>query len=316
MKLLFITLSNTGDAILTLPVLGVLLRSFPKSEVTVLAGPRVKSVFEADPRIKELFVYDKRSRISEKLSLIKQLRARRFDIAIDLRNSMIPFFVAAKRNPTLFSKTPKGVSHKKQVHLSRISSLGFKTKDASFEVYIGAGEQDFVDRIINQAGKDYIVVAPGARSHIKRWKKEGFADVCRRVADELGMKIIMLGDEDDAKITGEIKSLITEKILDLAGKTTIRQAAAVLKSAKCLLTNDSALLHLGCNVGVPVVAIFGPTDPRKYGPTGKYDIVVRQNMKCSPCEKAQCKIGSLACMNTLSVDVVYNAVRNILERKA
>lgn len=313
MKVLFITLSNTGDAILTLPVLGVLLRSFPKSEVSVLAGPRAKDVFEGDPRIKEFFVYDKRIGILEKLSLMKQLRDKRFDIAIDLRNSMIPFFVAAKRNPTLFSKTPKGVSHKRQVHLDKISSLGFKTKDVSFEVYIGAGEQDFADKIVSQAGKDYIVAAPGARSHIKRWKKEGFADVCKRIADEFGMKTVMLGDGDDAKITGEIKSLIPEKIVDLAGKTTIRQAAAMLKGAKCLLTNDSALLHLGCNMGVPVVAIFGPTDPRKYGPTGKYDIVVRQNMKCSPCEKAQCKTGSLACMNTISSNQVYEAVRNILK---
>jgi lipopolysaccharide heptosyltransferase II len=313
MRILFITLSNIGDVILTLPVLGVLLRSFPKSQISVLTGPRAKQVFEQDPRINELFIYDKRGRLLEKLSLMNDLRKRKFDLAIDLRNSMIPFFAAIKQNATLFSKTPKGITHKGKIHLQRIQSLGLKIKDALLEVYIGPEEAKFADSLKQQAGSKYIVVAPGARSHIKRWKKDGFTEVCRRLANDFQAKIVLMGDEQDREVTRDIANSLSGKIIDLAGKTSIKQAAAVLKSAGLLITNDSALLHLGCNVGVPVVAVFGPTDPKKYGPTGRQDAVVRKKMKCSPCQRPQCKKGDMACMNDLSADEVYKAAKNILE---
>jgi ADP-heptose:LPS heptosyltransferase len=98
----------------------------------------------------------------------------------------------------------------------------------------------------------------------------------------------------------------------LVGRTNIRQLAAVLKRSRLLITNDSAPLHLACAVGTRVLAIFGPTDPRKYGPTGEFDIVVSKKLSCSPCEKAECA-QNYECMKLITPDDVFEAARMMVE---
>ena len=79
-----------------------------------------------------------------------------------------------------------------------------------------------------------------------------------------------------------------------------------------LITNDSAPLHLGCAVGAKVLAVFGPTDPKKYGPTGEFDVVINKKLFCSPCESAVCNYG-LECMKLISADEVYDAAKMMVE---
>ena len=86
----------------------------------------------------------------------------------------------------------------------------------------------------------------------------------------------------------------------------------MLKRAALLITNDSAPLHLGCAVGVRVLAIFGPTDPKKYGPTGEFDMAINKKLSCSPCEKAQCRF-DFECMKLISADEVYDAAKMMVE---
>ena len=106
--------------------------------------------------------------------------------------------------------------------------------------------------------------------------------------------------------------LLGNRFYDFTGKTNIRQLAALFKRSKLLLTNDSAPLHLGCAVGVKVLAIFGPTDPIKYGPTGELDYVIRNKLHCAPCQNAACGYGH-ECMKLISPEEVFNAAKMMLE---
>ena len=102
------------------------------------------------------------------------------------------------------------------------------------------------------------------------------------------------------------------KVYNLAGRTSITQLAGLLKRARLLITNDSAPMHLGCAVGTRVLALFGPTDPCKYGPHGKGDRVVRKGLHCSPCELAQCKFNH-ECMKSISADEVFGVAKEMLK---
>jgi ADP-heptose:LPS heptosyltransferase len=129
---------------------------------------------------------------------------------------------------------------------------------------------------------------------------------------ECGADIVFIGQDTDREIVGNIIDRMKNASHDLVGRTNIRQLASLLKRSRLLITNDSAPLHIGCAVGTKVLAIFGPTDPKKYGPTGEFDTVISQKLFCSPCESAMCK-HNYECMKLITPDAVFDAARMMLE---
>jgi ADP-heptose:LPS heptosyltransferase len=111
-KVLFITLSNIGDCILTLPVLDLLRENFPQAEITVMVGPRPKEIFAGNPYIHRLVVYDKYAGLKEKIRLFRELKQEKFDLVIDLRNSLFGALLPAKNKTSPFLVIPRQIRHK------------------------------------------------------------------------------------------------------------------------------------------------------------------------------------------------------------
>ena len=112
-KILFITLSNIGDVILTLPVLDILKERFPEARITVMVGERPKEIFENNPDIEMVIVYNKFSKLKEKIKLFNELKKQRFNLVIDLRNSFFGMFLPARYKTSSFMSIPKDVIHMK-----------------------------------------------------------------------------------------------------------------------------------------------------------------------------------------------------------
>ncbi len=316
-NILFITLSNIGDVVLTLPVLGLLKKEFPKaSAIVVTGGDRAPELFKGERFVRGVLVYNKRSGLAEKLRLIIKLRRMKFDMAIDMRHSLFPILAGARYRTTLLKK-PCGVSHRRAKHLKDLEAIGISTKDFQYPVLFNREDKLRVNSIINSAGilpEDKLVaVAPGAKSHMKRWGITGFTDLCERLSGAYNISVALIGDENDKSINNRIISTAAGKIHDLSGAFNLRELAYFLSMCKMLITNDSAPLHIASAVDIPVVAIFGPTDCRKYGPTSAESIVIRKETACSPCEKAACD-NNLECMRQISADDVFNAAEQILLR--
>jgi len=323
-KILFITLSNIGDCILTLPVLDYLEAVFPESKVTVMAAPRTKEIFENNPLIEKLIVYDKHAGLREKINLFNALKKEKFDIVVDLRDTLFSRFLPAKYKAHQFLFGPPNAKHMRDVHLAKIlypslnipGNLDLKNKS----LYIKEEDRRYIANLLKvnniAEGDKIIALSAGARSEIKRWSKEKFVDLISIIGDEFKAKIILLGDKDDSPINRYIVEHSKSHPIDLSGKTTIVQAAFLLKKASLLITNDSANLHLGSYLNVPVVAIFGPTDETKYGPWSDNSSVVKKEIFCRPCQKAQCRFGTLRCMQLVGVEDVLRQVRDILVTKS
>jgi ADP-heptose:LPS heptosyltransferase len=155
-------------------------------------------------------------------------------------------------------------------------------------------------------------MSPGAKSPIKKWGQDAFALVADRLKTECGTDIVFIGADNDKDTVAGVMAKTKRNHHSFAGKTNIRQLASLIKRSRLIITNDSAPLHIGCAVGAKVLAIFGPTNPKRYGPTGEFDLVVSGKLHCSPCEKAQCEYAH-ECMKQISAEEVFDNAKIMVE---
>jgi heptosyltransferase-2 len=314
-KILLITLSNIGDVILTLPALDSLKADFPQSHITVLASERAKDIFADNPSVDKFIIYNKRTGFKEKLKLFRDLIKNNFDLVVDLKDSFLGFILKAYSKHPCLTKIPKEIRHMKARHLYL---AGYKSDNplpkSSF--YIGANDAEYITRLLKDGGisnKDnFIVISAGARSHTKRWPKEKFAELIFKLQEEFGVKVVLVGDKEDAPINKYINESLKGSCLDLGAKTNLRELASLLSKASLVISNDSATMHIASYLDIPVVAIFGITDDSKYGPWSKKSSIVKKEIHCRPCKKAQCKLGTLDCLRLIKVEDVLRQSREML----
>jgi heptosyltransferase II len=314
-KILFITPSNIGDVFLTLPAIWVLKKEFPKASITVLSGPLAAEVFEAKYFVTGVMVYDKREAFLKKIKLIIKLRRQRFDLAVDLRHSFFPILVGARKMTPVFKTPFSGKRHMRDAHLSRLSSLGMPVKGAEFPIIFDNADIGRVNNIIGQSPLFFenkiVAVAPGAKSLIKRWNIKGFKEFCDYMSRYQGILTCVIGSRDDKQIAQEIISGLKQKAYDFTGLFNLREVSYFLSLCSLLVTNDSAPLHIAGAVNTPVIAIFGPTDDRKYGPVSENSFVIRRPIPCAPCQKPVCP-NDLECLKLLDSRHVINKAKEIL----
>ena len=315
-RILFISLSNIGDIILTTPVLKVLSGNFPKAKLDVMIGPDGGELFKNHPAVFKVVIYDKHISMKDKQRLIRKLRKIKYDLIIDMRNSLFPILLGAKYRTSPIRNAPELIKHKKHRHLWKLSVIGLGVLDAPFFVHIPPEDDTHIDRTMMEldGNKPIIAISPGAKSGIKKWTKEGFAELTNRLIEELDAQVLFVGDGSDSRLIKDIMLPalpVKNGAMDFSGKTTLCQLAALLKRCDLLITNDSAPLHMAEAVGTKVLAIFGPTDPEVYGPKGRKNRIVRKNLHCSPCGKAQCEFKH-ECMKNINADEVFQIAKEML----
>ena len=323
MKILFVTLSNVGDVVLTLPGLDLLREAFPGAQLTVLAGPRAAGIFEGNSSISRFIAFDKHGPFKKKLELFLALRSEGFDLVVDLRNALfgrllgkahIHRMVARRALTGHFSRRHLQVVRNGLLSIWQSLRLA-EGMPSPASLPVSAGDSRYVDSLLKEqgitAGK-FVVMSAGARSSLKRWPLESFAECAGRIYKEYGLKVALVGEKDEAAVSAAIITLCPEGAVDLCGRTSFLQLAGLLKKSRLLLTNDSANLHCAGYLGVPAVAVFGPTDEKAYGPWENTGIAVVNPVPCRPCMRAQCSLARRACMDDVAVAGVMEAVKQLL----
>ncbi|MBF0122321.1 MAG: glycosyltransferase family 9 protein [Candidatus Omnitrophica bacterium] len=275
-KILLVSLTNIGDVILTFPVFDVLRERFPEAEISVVVGPKARSLLEDNPHVYRLYVYDKRASVKEQWRWLRSVRSQDFDLVVDLRNSMMPFLVKGRvlTRPVLGCK-PK--CHMKDKHMGRLDLV---LKDVTpsrsrLALYVSSSDEKYAHGLL-KGRKDYVVLAPGAADDRKRWSEERFAEIGKYLMRNYKAGIVIVGDKNDAKIAERLLKNGSQGIVNIAGQTNLPQLGAVLKGAKLAITNDSGIMHMASYLNIPVIALFGPTDPECYGPWSGNRYVLRQ----------------------------------------
>lgn len=313
-KILFITLSNIGDVILTLPVLSGLKYNFPDAIIDVVVGPRPHEVFKKDPKIRNIYIYDKQAGLKEKIKLIKILRSERYDLTVDMRTSLIPFLIGAKKRHLLVSRHRPRRRHKHAVHLAKLEGLGIKSKTGP-SLYIDDSDRKRMQVLLKDRGCDsnaiIIGISPSTRGILKQWDANGFISIIQGLLKKDNVRIILIGDSNQIDTSKKIKdSVKSNALIDLTGEINLNELFALIERIQVLVTGDSAALHIASDLGIKTVALFGPTDPEEYGPRGKDDVVIRKKLKCSPCRKATCAFNH-ECMKEIKPQEVLEAIESL-----
>lgn len=327
-----------GDAIMSTPAIRGIRRSNPGARITLLAKPWVIPVFQENPCIDEIMAYDAGGRHCGwrgRLRLAQDLRHQSFDTAVLLQNAFeaallawlgyIPRrigYATDGRAPLLTRRIWNTPVYKKRhmidYYLGILQESGMITDGRHLDLFLTEKEMSTARGRIQQlgaGGKGPLVgINPGATGgNAKRWFPERFAALGRRLRRETGADIMIFGGPEDAALGQWMAAEIGAPVIDLCGKTTLREAMCMIAACQLFVTNDSGLMHVAAAVDTPQVAIIGSTDPVATGPSNDRSVIVSGACACAmaPCLKPTCPIDH-RCMRAVTVDMVLEKVRLLM----
>ena len=312
-----------GDAVMALPAIAAVRRAHADRALVLAAPPSIASVFEEETEAApdEIVTIDPAREAD-------QLRSARADAILLLQNSFGSAWTARRAGIAerwgyrssgrgmLLTKgvsRPRGKVHQVEYYAALARGLGYEVAAGALPL-IRATERSRQKAIAllasAGAGPDALLVgfAPGAAyGHAKRWPPDRVAQVIARL-NAGGVTAVLVGARDDRETGRAIESSLPagSRVANLVGRTTLRELVGVVSRCAAFVSNDSGAMHIAAALGVPLTAIFGPTDERATAPAGQADVILRQ-VFCRPCMLRECPIDH-RCMKRIDVDSVLHSV--------
>lgn len=336
-RILIIKLSAIGDVIHALPVAPALKQCFPQAKITWIVEPPAYELLTNNPYIDEIIVFEKNKYKSLKNlyryapGFVSALRERKFDLALDLQGlfkSAAISYISDTLHRLVYCNAreysdkvgrkvigPNSEGHVVDRYLDVVRELGCNITVPEFVVNITEQESASAESIARQAGltlgSPYIVLMPGTNWPNKCWPVDKFAQLSDRLFAN-NLIPVFVGGKAEKNMISEIFAQTAVLPIDLTGKTTLKQLAFIIKNARVVVAGDTGPMHLAAALNIPVVALFGPTDPKRNGPYGSGHLVLTPNRSCLGCWRRQCPDGQ-DCLSRISADDVFNAVINLLD---
>lgn len=338
MKVLVIRLSSLGDVVLATTAVEILKSSHPSADVDFLVKKEYSELLEGNENIRRVIPFDSREAhkgITGLFAIVRELKKEGYTHLVDLHGNLRSRIISAllwgsktyrydkqviKRRLLLRGFRPH-IKHTVDAYFMALGSLlvgvGFKPAPT---IHLSAGEERRSEEFLHITGisKNAVLLGlnPGAKWPTKRWTEEGFIEIGKRTISELGSKVLVFGGPNEKRLCERIAEGIGEGAFSVAGKTGLKETAALIKRCNVFVTNDSGPMHIATAVGTPVVAIFGPT-VRGFGftPLGK-SVVVEKALKCRPCSlhgSDSCPKGHFECMKGIGADMVFKNVKEMVK---
>lgn len=266
--ILVITLSNIGDAVMTTPVLEALHRRYPDAVIDLVADRRSSEVFTHCPYRGRIVFKEKRAGWRGTLQLVRTLRHTRYDLIVDLRTDGLSYLLRADRRLTKRHRRASG-PHAVEQHMGVITALGHTETPPTHIWLTPQLEQTAAQHLQTLPGTRWLALGPGANWEPKIWPATQFRELITQLADTFD-GVILLGGPGDAERCARVAQNCPLPHVNLAGRTGLLEATAVLAHATVFVGNDSGLGHLASAVGTPTLTVFGPGQPERYRPWGEH----------------------------------------------
>src|SRR5712664_561637 len=329
-----------GDAIMALPALRAVRKRFPDAEIAIVARPHVADIYRDQEICNQLISYDPKglhAGFSGRERLAAELRAQKFDVALLLQNAFDAAWLAWRANlPERigYARDGRGFlltkavplprheeipAHEKFYYLELLRRAGWldSVQDEAF-ICLGIPEEkrryaeEFLCKSGVRNGALRIAIGAGASyGSAKCWPPARFAEVANRLQSESDADVILFGTAAEASVSAAISAEMRRLPIDLIGKTAIVDLPALLSQCHLFIGNDSGAMHVAAAVGLPVVAVFGSTDPLGTAPVTPRCSIVQQKPYCSPCFLRRCPTDH-RCMTAITADMVEAAARSWL----
>ncbi|MFL6527301.1 MAG: lipopolysaccharide heptosyltransferase II [Chthoniobacterales bacterium] len=307
-----------GDSVISSPAVRAIKRGRPDAHVTVLAPEKTAEIWKLVPEVDEIVPLSRKSLFAAARAISAR---QRFDVAILFPNS---FRAAAE---VWLAGVPRRVGvrgHQRSMLLNQIipERPRFRPIDHQLNDYLhlartlGAIPEPFGTRKSTAENRKFLGLCPGAEyGPAKRWLPERFAEAAQVVAERIDGHWLLFGTKTDTAVAAQIENVLGPRCTNLAAKTTLAELIERLRDCALLLTNDTGTMHVASLLGVPVVAVFGSTEPGLTGPLGERNRVIRHHVECSPCFLRECPI-DFRCMHAVTAGEVVNAVLEVLDSTA
>ncbi|NNL99794.1 MAG: glycosyltransferase family 9 protein [Gammaproteobacteria bacterium] len=265
---LFITLSNIGDAVMTLPALEAYHAAFRRDKIDIVADARSSMLFSQVAYRGDVFLKDKQAGGRGTWQLLRQLRRRRYRSVVDLRSLVLPWLLRKRRAATKLGIQPGG-EHAVHEHLAVVETLLERRLGVPLApVAIGdEARAEAAGLVAPLGGGRLLARAPGANWEAKVWPVERYAALVRHLSGQFDA-VVALGGPDDREAVASLAAVSPLPVLDLAGTIDLLTAAAVLTHAAYFVGNDSGVGHIAAAMGRPTMTVFGPGQPERYRPWG------------------------------------------------
>lgn len=307
MRILFVTASRIGDAVLSTGLLNHLARTYPQARFTVACGAAAASLFTPAPFVEKVIPMVKRKRAGHWRDLWAQTVTTWWSLVVDLRGSALGYVVPARRRAVLKSSwEPKH----RLYHLSSALGLG----EAFAPVLWNSPDQTRLAETLLPDGAPILALGPTANWGAKQWPAERFARVALELTRHNQGRIAVFGAESErASVVPLLAALPHERTIDLIGKVDLPTVHACLKRAALYVGNDSGLMHMAAAAGIATLGLFGPSSEIFYGPFGPRCASVRGPRSFEDiCHAADYDYRSQACMMLdLETDRVIDAARSL-----
>ncbi|MBW2040209.1 MAG: glycosyltransferase family 9 protein [Deltaproteobacteria bacterium] len=347
-KVLFIRLSSLGDLILTLPTLKAIKDRYPQAHIAWLVQGALQDVLSGNPYLDEIIPVDLLS-VTDKYATPKTwlkggirffhnlrkiyciFQEKGFDVVLEFqalfKSGIFAFlnrraerygFKNAKELSHLFLNRPIFLRdksrHAVENYLQFARYFGCPTEEIEFPIYIPPEDKAYIDRLLLQEGirpGDFTVfVSATARWQSKFWEKGAFARLGDEMVRRYGAKLIFSGLPSEAGYLQGIREMMQEDAVIVAGRTNIKQFFALMRRSRLFVGVDGGAMHAAVAFGIPVVALFGPSNPRWIGPFGQEKGIVKIDLPCAPCNKRDCP--ERGCMRGITPEVVLEKVEELV----
>ena len=339
MKILVRAPNWVGDAVMAIPALEAIRRTQAAAEIAILARPAVADLYRDQPFANKIMEYDKAGRHKgwwgrEKLA--GELRHENFGLALLLQNAFeaawltwragIPERIGYARDgrgplltkPIRVPKEGDIPRHESHYYLELIRRAGWiesSSEVAPVRLVVPSAAREAAEQSLLRAGAREgawrCAIAPGASyGAAKCWPPERFAALADRLISECDADMILFGTPNEKHMTAQICSAMKCRPISLVGQTSMRDLAALFSACSIFVGNDSGAMHVAAAVGLPVIGIFGSTDPEGTAPLTPQFTLIREVVSCSPCFLRNCPVDH-RCMTRISVDSVFAAAQQV-----
>lgn len=315
-RILFITATRIGDAILSSGLLDHTLRAHPGARVTIACGPLAAPLFRAVPGLERVIVMTKKKGGGHWLDLWRQTVTRRWDIVIDLRESATSWFLLAGRRHVK-RNWPGGDA---PVHrVEEAAAFLNVSPPPSPVLWLDDLARARARALMPEA--PVLALAPAAAARFKEWAPERFADLALALTGPEGALpgahvAIFGGPGDEATARAVTARLDAGRTHDFTGQLGLLETGACLARAALFVGNDSGLMHMAAAAGTATLGLFGPTDERIYGPWGRRTAAVRAGGPADERTRDRLKASETGLLADLALAPVLAAADNLLKQES
>jgi len=342
-----IKLDHLGDLVTATPAFRALRAAFPGATLHALVGPWAGEVLAGNPSIDRVVLSDSArfrrsgapsSGARNPLDVMREVAAERYTHVIELRGDswtlLLPFLTGALRRVdrgavrirSWFSRrapmrhrdhTPNHL-HEVETNLAVVRPVLGPVEVSTPKVEVFLLEKDREDaakRLLAfgiPEGTPLVTLHPGASWGPRAWRPEHFAEVAKRILARDRAHVLFLGSSEERALSHRLAALVDDPRVHFLFGAPLREVAAILERSAIFIGNDSGIAHLAAAIGTPVIALFGPQDPRRFRPWSDRAIVLHKPVPCFPCRQVVCVMPELPCVNLNTVEEVMRSVEALL----